>query len=164
DNATPNEENSFSEPRGLALDSLNNRAFVADEGYGVDSLFSIDLSTGQRAVVATFDYHTFGISGITYDEPRGRVLIATGQSISAADLASGATTVLSDHSLSDSQHYLSSVNGIVIDEANHRALVGDEPGIASVDLTTGITTTLFNSFHNRISPRAIALDSFYNRV
>lgn len=164
DNATPNEENSFSEPRGLALDSLNNRAFVADEGWGVDSLFSIDLSTGQRAVVATFDYHTFGIIGITYDEPRGRVLIATGQSISAADLASGATTVLSDHSLPDSQHYLSSVNGIVIDEANHRALVGDEPGIASVDLTTGITTTLFDSFHNRISPRAIALDSFYNRV
>ena len=50
DDMTPNAVNAFQFPRGLALDSANNRALVIDSV--LDALIAVDLSTGARSILS----------------------------------------------------------------------------------------------------------------
>ena len=59
----------FLVPRDLAVDSARNRVLVADD----ESLISVDLSSGNRVALKTFE---MGLRALALDETNDRVLVA----------------------------------------------------------------------------------------
>ena len=163
--------------RSTVVDSANNRLLVADQLY--DTLVAIDLSSGSRTVISSYNNDTGDIddtsfilsSGIALDTVNNRVLISSvrNRAIVAVDLSSGIRSVLSDENNGTGTN-LGYPYSIAIDSSGNRALIVDTQwkAIFSVDLNTGNRTILsdyatgsgilFNS------PQYMALDIPNNRA
>ncbi|MFC6979365.1 hypothetical protein [Microbulbifer taiwanensis] len=140
----------FDKPYGLALDSANNRALVADEG--LDSLVSVDLDTGRRTILSGGNTG----SGAAFDDPRGvaldsansRALVTdTGLgALLAVDLSNGDRTTLSDRGTGKGTGLTFPIS-LALDIANHRALVIDSGSgaLVAVNLDSGDRTVLSDS-------------------
>jgi len=166
----------FGKPAAIALDSLNNRFLVIDEG--LDAVIAVDLTTKARTVLSDnstpdtnnpFDWPR----SIAIDSDNNRALLTDSSldAVIAVDLTTGARTILSDNSTPDAANPLYNPRGIVLDSANNRALVADSPlnSIIAVDLTTGARTILSDDStpdanNPFVWPEGIALDSTNNRA
>lgn len=168
DNTTPDAVNPFSsDPRGVIIDSANSRALILTSSV----LYSADLSTGARTVVAS------GIGAayqMALDSTNNRVLITDVSSdvIRQVDLTSGLVTALSDNTTPDATNPLDSPRAIVIDSANNRAIIGNSGvgnAVLAVDLNTGARTLISddstpNANNALNNPGYMILDSANNRA
>ena len=99
DNSSPGGNSfTYSIPRGITLDSANNRVIVQDWFY--NSLTSADLTDGTRTTVPSSNSNnvfTFGTAGIAHDTEHNRALIVEKDrdAIIAVDLITGEKVVLS---------------------------------------------------------------------
>jgi DNA-binding beta-propeller fold protein YncE len=185
DNSTPDNSNPFANPSGIAVDTANNRALVADPAFG-GAVIAVDLDTGARTILSDNSIpdanNPFSVPvEITVDTANNRALVldttpfSPNQSIIAVDLTTGARTVLSSNSIPDNSNPFSFPRGIAIDTANNRALVTDTNffsgniSIIAVDLTTGARTVLSsNSIPDNSNPFnmpwSIAVDAANSRA
>jgi hypothetical protein len=139
-------------PESIALDTTNNRLLVTDSDN--KALFSINLSTGERAVISDDDS-----SGADFEEPAGLALEGDGNTALVVDaragvlfsvnLQTGARTVISGENpdtgeVIGTEFELIDSHSIILDESNNRVLVSsaEEEELYSVDLATGIATEL----------------------
>jgi len=144
DNSLASGSNLFSDPVCITVDTKNNRALVLDDGYGVKALFSVDLTTGTRTIITTYNYSDLNSpKGMALDESNSRVLITASQSVVSINLENGVKSVVSNNSTPGSKYYLTGLTDIVIDKLNNRALVTDSGNgggkLVSIDLKNGAT-------------------------
>ncbi len=158
----------MAEPRGVALDSSNDRILVIDDD--MRALVSIDLDTGLRSTISDQNKG----SGTDFNEPYDVVLDSTNNralvidrgenALFGVDLATGNRTVLSSDSVGSGTN-LSFPSGIVFDSTNDRALVvdGSVDALFAIDLTNGDRTIISNSGTgtgtNLDNPGAIIFDN-----
>ena len=136
-------------PFGIAVDSVNNWAFVCDAG--LDAILSINLTTGDRTIISDASNGSgpnfSEPRGITYDKTMNRLLVTepSSNAIIAVALNTGNRTILSDAGTGTGVNLFNPTD-IEIDMANNRALVYDHfPGsIVAVDLSTGNRTIVSN--------------------
>jgi hypothetical protein len=166
----------FRFPRGIVLDSANNRALVVDTIPPLlAAVVSVDLSTGDRAILSDNATGTGpNISsplGIALDSANNRALVvdASLAAVVSVDLSTGDRAILSDASTGMGPDF-SYPLGIALDSANNRALVVDSSlaAVVSVDLSTGNRAILSDNATgtgpNISSPLGIALDSANDRI
>ena len=166
----------FRFPRGIVLDSANNRALVVDTIPPVlAAVMTVDLSTGDRAILSDNATGTGpNISsplGIALDSANNRVLVVDSSlaAVVAVDLSTGDRAILSDASTGIGPN-ISAPRGIVLDSANNRALVVDSSlaAVVAVDLSTGDRAILSDASTGMgpafSYPLGIALDSANNRA
>jgi sugar lactone lactonase YvrE len=177
-NTTPNDFYPFINiEAGVAIDSENNRALVAD--IGRSAVIAVDLETGARTIflsnITTDTTKPFFPSGIAIDGGNNRALIVDrwNNAIIAVDFDSGNHVVLSDNATPAAGIPFQRISdGIVVDAAHDRALVVDTEAdaIIAVDLETGARTILSNSATpDALNPflglfGGMAIDSVYNRA
>lgn len=152
-------------PWGLAVDSINSRAFtIANEG-----LVEIDLGEGSRTVVSSADSGIgsgLGVNngrGVAFDPDNNRVLIADSsrRALIGVDLATGDRTVLSDAEFSwEGDQVVGNGPGfghpldVVLGPSGTRAYVldggsyaGGKEAVFEVDLATGDRSVLSDDTH-----------------
>lgn len=166
----------------IALDSNNNRALVVD--HSLEAIIAVDLLTGIRTIMSdatTPDANTpFSAPGdIVLDTANNRALVVEDlddptsdhDPIIAVDLTTGARTVLSDCTSSNSTAQLYSPEGLLLDTIRNRVLVSDYnyKAIIAVDLTSGVCTLMSgpampNTNVPLSDPIKMTLDSVNSRV
>jgi DNA-binding beta-propeller fold protein YncE len=169
----------FSSPRGIALDSANNRTLMVDSiPPSQATVVTVNSSTGDHA---TLSDNATGIGpdflfprGIALDSANNRALVVDSippllNAVVAVDFSTGERTILSDSVTGMGPNFLSP-RGIALDSANNRALVVDASlaaGVA-VDLSPGDRTILSESVTGTGPPflaqQGIALDRANNRA
>jgi DNA-binding beta-propeller fold protein YncE len=169
----------FSSPRGIALDSANNRTLMVDSiPPSQATVVTVNSSTGDHA---TLSDNATGIGpdflfprGIALDSANNRALVVDSippllNAVVAVDFSTGERTILSDSVTGMGPNFLSP-RGIALDSANNRALVVDSSlaAVVAVDFSTGDRTILSDNATgtgpNFLFPEGIALDSAINRV
>jgi hypothetical protein len=175
DNATGIGPN-FLFPRGIALDSANNRALVVDSiPPSLADVVVVDFSTGDRTILSD------GVTGMgpNFSSPRGialdsannRALVVDSSlaAVVAVDISTGDRIILSDD-LTGMGANFSFPLGIALDSANNRALVVDSSlaAVVAVDISTGdraiLSDDLIGIGPTFSFPLGIALDSANNRA
>ena len=159
------------QPRGIAVDSANNRAFTIESAFRLS--IAIDLTTGDRLC---FDCARSGPRAsrpveITVDSANNRALIIDedDNAVIAVDLTTGDRTIFTNRSVGNGP-VLWGPQGIAVDNAHHRALVADSRwgGVIAVNSTTGDRTILSDSVTGSgpgfSEPVGIALDSAHHRA
>ncbi len=151
DHSTPGTQYYLTSPKGIVIDSKNNRALITDTGTG-DALVYIDLSPGP----------TYGVAAPLYTKPENSMdeLVLSGDknkafivntngrvgggAVTAVELAYRSPTILSDNKIPNAQYPLTSPYSIALDEAHNRLLVlnGVERSILTVDLASGQRSVL----------------------
>ena len=145
-------------------------AYVLDDRLrATDTLFKIDLQTGNRTTVSDLSpYDNQGMSGLALDESNNRIFIAMGLAIVMVDLATGARTVIAspDVGLGIAMESFMSIGDMVYDRQNNRLLAssGWQNGfIAAIDPVTLNRTILLDPTMGSgpvlTSISAMALDS-----
>ena len=157
--------NPFNNPTDLVVDAVNYRALVLDRP-DEDTIFAVDLSTGERTVFSSDSYPNsddpfFFLTAAALDEAGNRLLVVS-DDLMAVDLSTGVRTLLSTN-----------IGGLGIrelatDSGNNRALLLGN-AVYSADLTSGVVTTLSDnvtpSGANPFSyPTSIAIDAPNNRA
>ena len=169
----------FLSPRGITLDSDNDRILVVDSAPpSLAAVMTVDVSTGDRAA---FSDNTAG-AGSTFRFPRGVAIDSAKNhalvvdaippllaAVIEVDLSTGDRAILSDHATGAGPH-LASPLGIALDSGNDRALVVDSSlaAVIAVDLSTGDRAILSDHATGAgpdfSSPRGIVLDSGNDRA
>jgi hypothetical protein len=129
-------------PRGVALDSATNRAYVTD--WRLDALFSVDVTTGARTIVSDFNTGTGpaldGLNALVLDAANNRVFVGNALDgiVTAIDLATGDRTTITGDGTGTGPDILD-VQGMEYDAATNRVFVADGQlnGIMAVDVATG---------------------------
>ncbi len=172
----PNANTPFFEPKGIAVDSADNRALFTDTWRNV--VIAMDLTTGARTI---FSQSTtpddispfFDTTGLAVDGTNNRALVTDHNraALVAVDLSTGARTILSDSTTPNASSPFGTPDSVVIDDANNRALVTDHylAAVLAVDLDTGARTILSdglipNSMNPFSLPLGIAVDNANNRA
>ena len=169
----------FSSPRGIALDSANNRTLVVDSIPPTQAtVVAVNSSTGDRTILSD---NATGVGpnfmfprGIALDSANNRALVVDSippllTAVVAVDFSTGERIILSNNATGVGPNF-SSPRGIALDSANNRALVVDSSlaAVVAVDLSTGDRTILSDSVTgtgpNFLFPEGIALDSANNRI
>jgi DNA-binding beta-propeller fold protein YncE len=169
----------FSSPRGIALDSANNRTLVVDSIPPTQAaVVAVNSSTGDHAILSDnatgIGPNFLFLRGIALDSANNRALVVDSippllTAVVAVDFSTGERIILSNNATGVGPNF-SSPRGIALDSANNRALVVDSSlaAVVAVDLSTGDRTILSDSVTgigpNFSSPRGIALDSANNRT
>ena len=174
----------LSDARGLAVDLVTNRAYVSD--VSEDTVFSIDLATGDRTVLSGFASSGLVGTGPSFMFPATLALDSTNNRLLVLDegsqvlalisinIATGNRTVIANASTGSGVDF-DSPTSFVLDSDNNRALVIDGSTLLSVDLDTGNRTVLSGNDRDNgdalvgsgdtfTNPTAIALDSINSRV
>lgn len=132
-------------PSAMALDTANNRAFVADSFNGVQAIYTVNLTTGA---IATFLTKTnLSTNGMRLDAVNGKLYYITaatgspgvGDSLWRVNLDGTGDTKIQDNST------IANSNALEIDVPGNRAIVADsfagQQNLYSIDLTSGAVTT-----------------------
>jgi hypothetical protein len=165
-NTTPDANNPFQLPHGIALDAANNRLLVADRN--ARAVIAVNLTTGARTIL--FSDASFYPHALAIDSANNRVIEASSITVSAIDLTTGTRTVISDNTTPDATNPFHDLYGVVLDSANNRVLVADvSAAIIAVNLATGARTILSSNTTPDASnpflyPQALVLDSAHNRL
>lgn len=178
-NTIPNAENTFSSIDGITVDAEHDRALVTDNIR--KAVIAVNLTTGARTIfsdntVPNSATPFVNIGGISLDPAHNRALILDvfdpGQdsALVALDLSSGARTVISNRSISDS--YYHSGHAITLSAEQNRALItddgccGDYRVAYSLNLSNGSELKSIGESDSDInalsSPRGIAWDADHN--
>jgi hypothetical protein len=132
---------------GITYDATNDRLLTID----ADALLTVDVATGDRALVASPSVGTGGWPsqprGIAVDGAQGRAFVSdyTLASIWTIDLVTGNRSILSDAATGTGPP-LTSAAGLDIDEAGQRLLVAAGTELVAVELTSGDRTTVSGQF------------------
>jgi len=153
---------SLGAPKGIAIDTINERALVYDNN--ANGIFAITLDAGIATTVVeniTLSISTFTSMDMVYDgtNDNNRVLITAGNNtITQIDLTTGVESVFSSNTVPDTINPLSAVTGLTLDTANNRLLVTDSnlDAVLEVDLTDGTRTVISDP----LTPDATNLLSF----
>jgi len=138
-------------PEQLEVTSDDKFAYVLDgRDRAPDTLFKIDLATGNRTVVADFNaYNDIGTAGLALDELNHRIFFALGLTIGVVDLDSGAYQIIasSDVGLGVTMETLNSISEIIYDGKNNRLLVSSvyKDFVLAIDPITFKRSVLFDS-------------------
>jgi DNA-binding beta-propeller fold protein YncE len=154
--------------RGIALDAARNRALVTTfEGPGGVALATVDLSTGARDEMITFEPGrgpSFIFDGVAIDAAKDRALVIDylSDALIAVDLARGVSTTLSESSAGTRPSFGrwggGAAGAIVLDDAGENALaLGAE--LISVNLATGDRTVLSAPGAGPTQPTGVARSS-----
>jgi DNA-binding beta-propeller fold protein YncE len=118
-------------PRGIALDSANNRALVVDSIPPLlNAVVAVDFSTGERTIlsdsVTGMGPNFLSPRGIALDSANNRALVVDSSlaAVVAVDFSTGDRTILSDNATGTGPNFLFP-EGIALDSANNRVLVVD---------------------------------------
>jgi DNA-binding beta-propeller fold protein YncE len=135
-------------PRELAIDEVNNRAFVADDGGNAPSfILSIDLETGNRTKVITFENEfNYSIDGMSLDSEANLIYTAINNELISVNIDDGFTRIVSSSNIGLGTLF-SSLQGATLDTVNNRILSFDhaEETILSIDTTTGDRSIIASS-------------------
>ena len=127
-------------PRELALDEVNNRAYVADDGGNAPSfILSIDLETGNRTKVVTFEHEfNYYFDGMSLDSEANLLYTVINNELISVNIDDGFTRVVSSRYIGLGALF-SSLDGATLDTVNNRILTFAfaEEAILSIDTTTG---------------------------
>jgi sugar lactone lactonase YvrE len=166
---------SFTLPKGITLDSQNNRLLVLDSTQ--DALIAVALDTGARTLISdnltAVDTSTFDFSSPRYlvlDEANNRALVLDGSTLVAVNLSNGERTILTDNSMEGIQ--LSGQSDLTIDVANNRALISDlnRDTVIAVDLDNGARSIFVDDDTPVVGsdgfskPLGITIDPLNNRI
>ena len=133
----------------IELDEENGIAYVLDDGGNSgEVLFRVDLSTGDRTVLARFDLGCFNTAqDLVLDSDGQRIFAVFYNVIHAVDLETGSINHIAPESETAwcGGHY--SFTGATLDAANNRILVTESQSDAlmSVDLTTYALSTVYTA-------------------
>ncbi len=144
DNTIPDDENTFSKPSNITLDSANNRALVTSTNIGI---LAVDLDLGTRTVISDDTIPPDGtnelgtVNAITIDSANNRALVVDSylRAVLAVDLTTGARTILSDNTAPNDKNIFFYPAGLAMDTINNRLLVLDTnaQAVIAVDLESG---------------------------
>ena len=127
-------------PRELALDEVNNRAYVADDGGNAPSfILSIDLETGNRTKVVTFEHEfNYYFDGMSLDSEANLLYTVINNELISVNIDDGFTRIVSSRYIGLGALF-SSLDGATLDTVNNRILTFAfaEEAILSIDTTTG---------------------------
>ncbi|WP_299001840.1 hypothetical protein [uncultured Shewanella sp.] len=143
----------------LSFDLTNNRALVLDDT--VDAIVSVDLTTGQREVIANSNVG----SGIGFESIRDIELDATNSQFLVVDDRAN-KVVLVDRANAErtfSVDFYGYISNVAWDRTNNRLLVAAPHSVFEVSLITGTRYELA-SFSDLFSFSSIVLDSSNNRA
>ncbi len=147
-NGTPDADQPFAEIEDLVVDAGGARAIVVSAEYLVDTdIVGVNLNSGVRSAIAAFG-NPWGpdppISArrLALDTGRNRVLVMDDNYyhiLSAIDLASGATTIVSSSFLGDAANPFSGAGHMAYDEDSDIVyLVADDfDALMAIDARTG---------------------------
>ncbi|WP_193163097.1 hypothetical protein [Microbulbifer hainanensis] len=128
-------------PRAIELDESNQRAFVLDDGGNTgETLFEIDLVTGDRTALARFNLaYNYVAQDLVLDIAGGRIFAVFDDEVYVVALADGTITPLTGGGYQ--------FTGASLDEAGNRLLVTDAPSdsVLAIDLATNNMTGVFSS-------------------
>ncbi len=183
------QSNFLSEPREVAIDTANNRAWLIDKGRA--AIIEINLTTGIRTVVLDSDalitdpkVSIFNPRSIVYDNVAEKLYVidAETRSIWQFDLLSQSYTILSGRiggpfdtgtHVPDFINVLSNPLSMALDRPNNRLLAVEQLGtnsrITAIDITTGArqfisNNTTPNNLEPLARPTSIVVDSINNRA
>lgn len=157
-------------PGHIETTSDDKFAYVLDDRLrATDTLFKIDLKTGNRTTVSDLSsYDNTGAYGLALDEANNRIFFAMGLTIGVIDLATGEQSVIASPNvgLGVAMESFLSIGDILYDRETNRLLVssGWQNGfVAAIDPVTLNRTVLLDSTMSSgaalISISAMALDS-----
>ncbi len=162
----------FEEPRNVGLDPWSNRVYV----LGASSLWSVDVSSGIRALVSgptrgTGDTFVLAIDLALDGDDHLAYVLDVGSGVAAqiftVDLATGDRQLISG-STRGSGPDLPQATAIVLDEARGRLLVSDDAldAVVSVELTSGDRTVFSGptGIAPLVTPLGMALDRVSDRL
>ena len=144
-------ELSVGHPGDLVVYASANIAYTSNSNIINDTIISINLTTGQRAVLSS-DTVPDGVnplsapSALALDAANARLLVANhnGLDVIAVDLTTGQRTVFSAHDPAASSAFR--IQGLAIDVPNNRVLAVPETfeggDVIAIDLATGARTVL----------------------
>lgn len=133
----------------VTLDLPNDQAFVLSTRIGSESLFSVDLDSGQRRIVSdnttSANVSISGAVSHVQDLPNNRVLLTTrfNTELIAIDLSTGLRTVISSSGANGgpvgSGPVITFPSAIIMDAVNNRVLVSDllQTTVYAIDLSSG---------------------------
>lgn len=170
----PDGLNPFDTPRGIALDTANNRALVLDSGH--DAILSVNLTNGGRTSfsdsLAPDTNNTFNqISAVAHDPANDRLLVLdqNRKALVGVNVSTGARTVVSDAYTPNKSNMFSHPIDVVMQGGT--ALVLDDylGTIFSVNLGSGSRTILSapdvpDSTNVLSAPSQMVLDSGNTRL
>lgn len=153
-------------PGGMVLDAANNRLLVIDEATTLNGrLFAIDLSTGNRTVLAGGN-SSWGITfGQALDSANSRLLLAQYQParISQLDLGTGQVARFSDSNVGTGP--VITGESVLLDgpSGNRSLLASGRGGVVRVNLATGVRTAavsaIFPNSTVQFAPQNLAFDT-----
>jgi sugar lactone lactonase YvrE len=161
-------------PGELMLDSANNRLFTVDFGASYDPIYQVDISTGDRTLIAeasdSYRSRVF-IGSAIYDSKNERILYTDDayDEIVAVDVNTGVYSLISDGSASTGNGF-SFLQSIAINTDATLAYVSDSEleTIFAVDLASGNPTVISSeSTGNGLqigTAEAMAFDGINNRL
>ncbi|SHF73176.1 hypothetical protein SAMN04487965_2565 [Microbulbifer donghaiensis] len=130
-------------PRAIELDEPNGLAYVLDDGGNAgENLIEVDLATGNRSVLAHFDFpYNYIAQDLILDSAGGRLFAVFEHEIFAVTLGDGAVTPLA----SSGSGY--SFTGGTLDESGNRLLITETStdSVLTLDLSTYSMTELYSS-------------------
>ena len=137
-------------PRAIELDEANNRAFVLDDGGNSrEVLLEIDLSTGDRSVIADFGLSCNRFAqDLVLDTSSNRAFAIFDHAIFEVALEQGEIQPLFPNtSTNDCAQSPYSFTGASLDLTGNRLLVSEAltDAIVAIDLSTSTLTTLYSS-------------------
>ncbi len=157
------------QPRGVSLDSTNNRLLVAD--IDMQALLAVDLTTGIRTVISSGQIG----SGTAFEEPsdveldsiNNRALVIDRQFkiLFAVDLATGDRTLFSGGGAGSGVTF-GFPEYLELDTANNRIFVSDQSSgaVFAVDLTSGARSAVVGTGPVLGIPSGLELDAVNNRI
>jgi hypothetical protein len=159
-------------PADMALDEKNDRALVIDAGG--NALLSIDLGTGEDAIIEGIGPELSHMTGVALDAANDRALLTgywggEGPSMIAMDLSNGDRTVLIDETVGMEEDLLI-LQGVAIDAAARTALVISDwsSSLVALDLVTGDRTVIASDAVGTgpplSNPRAVVFDPSEERA
>ncbi|HWV15308.1 MAG TPA: hypothetical protein VN030_07730 [Cellvibrio sp.] len=159
-NSTPNTANAFPEwPNSIALDAAHNRALVSDSS---GTVMAADLGSGAGTVLSSPTIPNAlnplkSSADIEIDVARNRALVATGTSLVAIDLSSGARTLARENF---------SAMALVLDNENSRAWFSTNSEIGSIDFPSGTSSTVSsgNIFNRLLHAPSLSVDNIKKRA
>jgi sugar lactone lactonase YvrE len=151
DQAVPDDENVFSAPTGIAIDSANSRALVTDRDLA--AVIAVDLTPGvtlgARTIlsdVTTPDAINIFLEpdGIVVDAANNRALVVARQqtAVLSVDLTTGVRSIVSSSFFPNNSNVFVQPGALAFDAASNRAIVVDtaRARIIAVALVTDAET------------------------
>jgi hypothetical protein len=164
----------LADPKGVVLDSANQRALVVDSI--LHALLAVDLDSGDASLISGLSTGAGPAfespEDIALDRANNRALVMDWnlKALLSVDLDSGDRTIVSKNGVKGAGPAFDSAGGLSLDSANQRVLIVDI-GLAAlieVDLESGDRTVISDENTGAgpafFTPEAVDLDSANNRA